>query len=65
MFGGAAEIKICRTALVTLAYQTAPMNRDKAPKAAALRAPGSGDGGAYSSEVIDESWTAVCNLQVK
>jgi hypothetical protein len=53
--------QVCRTALVTLAYQAAAMNRDKAQAVAKPR--GGGDGGKYPASIVDEAWTAVCDLQ--
>ena len=55
-YTGVDDLKICRTALVTLAYQNAAMNRDKAPDssstaAVATQGGRSGDGGKYSEKV--------------
>jgi len=46
---------------VTLAYQTAAMNRDKT---ALVARPKGGDGGKYPAGIVNEAWTAVCDLQV-
>ena len=54
------KLKVCRTALVTLAYQIAALNRDKPP----YRDPNMMKAqNIYPNNIIAQSWTAICQLQ--
>ena len=55
------ELKVCRTALVTLAYQTAALNRDKAPHIDPSLV--TSQQSSYPGDIKTRSWTAICQLQ--